>query len=52
MNVLLGMVSLRHRLKLKMRRVFFSKVIVLYHLAPLPKYRRKTHYLVLKMPAK
>ena len=29
---------------------FYSKQ--LYHLAPLPQYRRKTYYLVLKTPAK
>ena len=35
-----------------MRRGFYSKVTVMYHLAPLPQYSRKTHYLVLKTPAK
>ena len=45
MNAQLGLVNLRHRLKLN-----YSKVT--YHLAPLPQYRRKTRYLVLKTPAK
>ena len=46
MNAYLGMVNL----KLKIRRGFDQKK--LYHHAPLPQYRRKTHYLVLKTPAK